>query len=171
MNIYINIYINMCYININNMIQIITSPDIIKNNKLSLKISKELDIFRVNIKDLVIRYNNLNECIINLNSLLEKHKSLIIYGQCIEYYNMDSLVNKLMEYIMSNLHYQLVIHNLKKDEDIIEEILSENIDKNKKAEKIKEAIYDNVYITEPYYKLNEYHRLRRYDNAIYFNEL
>ena len=152
-----------------NMIQIITSPDIIANNKLANKISKQLDIYKINI-NFVYKYNNLNECLIDLISSLEKYKRLIIYGQCIEYYNPESLVNKLMEYIMINLDYQLVIHDLKKDEEVITEILNEYIDnKNNQmllSEKIKEAIYNNVNMTEPYYKLNNYHMLRRYDNAI-----
>lgn len=149
------------------MIQIITSPDIIANNKLAKKISKQLDIFKVNIDNIVNKNDNLNKCIIDLNLLLEKHKRLIIYGQCIEYLNPESLKNKLMEYIMNNLHYQLVIHNLKSDEKVIEEILNDNtIEVNLKPERIKQAIYNNVNITEPYYELNKYHRLKRYDDAI-----
>ena len=120
------------------MIQIITSPDIVANNKLAKKISKQLDIYRINISIIININTNLNQCLIDLYSLLEKHKRLIIYGQCINN-NPESLINQLMKYIMTNLHYQLVIHNLKTDEEVI---------------------------TEPYYKLNRYHRLKRYDNAI-----
>jgi hypothetical protein len=160
------------------MIQLITSPDIISNNKLAKKISKQLDIYKVNIKDIVYNNENLNQCLIELNLLLEKHKRLIIYGQCIDYYNKDSLINQLTEYIMTNYHYQLVIHNLKTDEQVIKEILnkynnnihsnihSNNIHSNNIAVEIKEAIYKNVEETEPYMELNRYHRLRRYDSAI-----
>jgi hypothetical protein len=126
------------------MIQIITSPDIVANNKLAKKISKQLDIYRINISIIININTNLNQCLIDLYSLLEKHKRLIIYGQCIDnnqqYKPELNLVSKLMEYIMTNLHYQLVIHNLKNDED--------------------------VDIIKPYYKLNQYHRLKRYDDTI-----
>jgi hypothetical protein len=160
------------------MIQLITSPNINSNNKLAKKISKQLDIYKVNIKDIVYNNENLNQCLIDLNLLLEKHKRLIIYGQCIDYYNKDSLINQLTEYIMTNYNYQLVIHNLKTDEQVIKEILnkhsniqsnnihSNNIHSNNIAVEIKEAIYKNVEETEPYMELNRYHRLRRYDSAI-----
>jgi hypothetical protein len=108
------------------MIQLITSPDIISNNKLAKKISKQLDIYKVNIKDIVYNNENLNQCLIELNLLLEKHKRLIIYGQCIDYYNKDSLINQLTEYIMTNYNYQIVIHNLKTDEQVIKEILNKH---------------------------------------------
>lgn len=113
------------------MIQFILSPNIEANNKLAKKISRQLDYYSINLKDLLECNKNLNQCLIDIYSLIEKYKRIIIYGQ---YDENNYLLRIFMEYVMNNLHYQLVIHNI-------------NLEENNKS----------------YYNLSKFHKLIKFD--------
>lgn len=91
------------------MIQFILSPNIEANKRLVKKISRQLDYYSINLKDILECNKNLNQCLIDIYSLIEKYKRIIIYGH---YDENNYLLRILIEYIMNNLHYQLVIHNI-----------------------------------------------------------
>jgi hypothetical protein len=132
------------------MIYLILSPDINANEKLALKISKELNLFKINVNDI----NDIND----INLYLKNYKSFIIYGQYDNY----------IDIIMNSQLYQLIIHDLKTEEIIIKETLEKYnyLDNNSLSFKITKKVNKYYFKVLPYLELNQLHLKKRYDSAI-----
>lgn len=139
------------------MIYLILSPDIIANEKLALKISKELDLFKININQINVNDINVND-INDINLYLKKYKSFIIYGQ----------YDNNIDVIMNNYKYQLIIHNLKTEEIIIKETLEKYnyLDNNSLSFKITKKVNKYYLKVLPYLELNQLHLKKKFDSAI-----